>query len=238
MIDMWYNFRQMCFNSQEFLASQIKVAQAQNSVINNGKGLQQMRVEVIQRNAIDIKDIQLIEPPTDEQYDDIDFIEDEDDGDGAGNATDPDFLYGDDDDDDSDIDVYKEDREMFTAQDPMTAISQKLLQSDLTEALTPEDYEEAINYIQAENDENIEKLIEHCATKNTALRMLRRKAIGSLMREKLGNKKPSPIKKEPREKPMKPSIFMCNICGNVYSKKPLFQYHMRMHSEVKPYQCE
>ncbi|BFF89771.1 zinc finger protein 771 [Drosophila madeirensis] len=35
-----------------------------------------------------------------------------------------------------------------------------------------------------------------------------------------------------------PSKFMCNMCGNVYTKKSTFTSHMMTHVDYKPHQCE
>ncbi|XP_022218534.2 zinc finger protein 358 [Drosophila obscura] len=35
-----------------------------------------------------------------------------------------------------------------------------------------------------------------------------------------------------------PTKFMCNLCGNVYTKKSLFTAHMMAHADYKPHQCE
>ncbi|KAH8346264.1 hypothetical protein KR067_000569 [Drosophila pandora] len=35
-----------------------------------------------------------------------------------------------------------------------------------------------------------------------------------------------------------PRKFMCNLCGNIYSKKSLFTAHMTAHTDYKPHQCE
>ncbi|XP_030374748.1 zinc finger protein 135 [Scaptodrosophila lebanonensis] len=34
------------------------------------------------------------------------------------------------------------------------------------------------------------------------------------------------------------TTFMCNLCGNIYQKKAAFRAHMTAHSDYKPHQCE
>lgn len=39
-------------------------------------------------------------------------------------------------------------------------------------------------------------------------------------------------------RPPSPTSYMCYICGNVYNKKATFAYHMSLHNNVKPHECE
>ncbi|XP_061390302.1 myoneurin-like [Musca vetustissima] len=205
IVNMWSNFRQMCRNSQAFLASQIHLAIEEEVVVGSIKNLQKVRNELLKKTEAQQqhKREQQIASHTNS----------------TTPAADPDL----------DIDYLVEEHYDLS----------KLNQIDFSEIFTPEDCAEAYDYLNAGNDDELEKIIEHCATKNVALQTLRRKAIISRTREQICTKKSPKYKKKPAaDKLPKPSMFMCNICGNVYSKKPLFQYHMRMHSDVKPYQCE
>lgn len=243
---MWSNFRQMCRNSQAFLASQIHLSIEEDVVVGSIKNLQKMRNELLKKteeqqhkreqqiasqhvNATDTQaDIDYIVEEVDEPVEDEDPVLNDD----------YDDMYDDDfdnDDDTHDPDFKPSKNNANKYQFDLS----KLNQIDFSEIFSPDDFAEAYDYLNADNDDELEKVIEHCATKNVALQTLRRKAIISRAKEQIAPKKhPQYKKKSKTEKLPKPSMFMCNICGNVYSKKPLFQYHMRMHSDVKPYQCE
>ncbi|XP_075145546.1 uncharacterized protein LOC142220344 [Haematobia irritans] len=243
IINMWSNFRQMCRNSQAFLASQMHVVLEEDVVASNIKNLQKMRTELLKKttekqpqfksvNKKQDKNAEIMTIQSSDSQVDIDYIVEE----------------VDDDDDDGHFEVHNEpcsdDSGDASNIETKNFDISKLDQSDISEILSADDYAEAFDYLNADNDDELEKVIEHCATKNVALQTLRRKAVASNMKEKTSEQKPKKPPKSTRKidcetkKLMKPSMFMCNICGNVYSKKPLFQYHMRMHSDVKPYQCE
>ncbi|XP_073837446.1 uncharacterized protein [Musca autumnalis] len=252
IINMWSNFRQMCRNSQAFLASQIHLSIEEDVVVGSIKNLQKMRNELLkkteeQQSKKEQKALVSHNIATDPEND-IDYLVEE--------VDEPleheDSMYNDDFDEDDEMyeDFDNDDEEHdpdFKPSNTMATTTKhhhefdlsKLSQIDFSEIFSPDDFAEAFDYLNADNDEELERIIEHCATKNVALQTLRRKAIISRAKDQISTKKsPQYKKKNTSEKLPKPSMFMCNICGNVYSKKPLFQYHMRMHSDVKPYQCE
>lgn len=235
---MWSNFRQMVCNSQAFLASQIQLSLEEEMVASNIKNLERVRTEILRKTEEQQQGKQhdlTIAANSIDSHIEVDYLVEEvdDDMDDNGNH---DFSAGDD-SNDKDYEPPPADLKRFDLS--------KLYQTDLAEVLSAEDFSEAFDYLNADNDDELERIIEHCATKNVALQTLRRKAVASNIKERAAAKKPPSAKKKsaPKQddspnKLTKPSMFMCNICGNVYSKKPLFQYHMRMHSDVKPYQCE
>uniref|UniRef100_A0A1I8NPW9 Protein krueppel n=1 Tax=Stomoxys calcitrans TaxID=35570 RepID=A0A1I8NPW9_STOCA len=253
IINMWSNFRQMCCNSQAFLASQIHVVSEEDVVASNIKNLQKMRSELLKKTTEKQqeqqqeklqpigKSEQLVSINSTDSHIEIDYIVEEADDVVDDDHRDEDYVYTEYDneacsDNDTDTNDSNTDIKSFDLT--------KLQESDFAEILSADDFAEAFDYLNADNDEELERIIDHCANKNVALQTLRRKAVASNMREKSAALKNN-SKRKPKEKVdaaakklMKPSMFMCNICGNVYSKKPLFQYHMRMHSDVKPYQCE
>lgn len=223
---MWFNFRQMCFNSQVFLNTQYPDALGIHQELEN---MQSLRNKIKQsagqekdhnefQELIDFEiqpnEEELIEShyDDDDDYGDEDYVPDNNDNTGEGD--------------------YDSDTENAKIESMAEYYSD---QGDLLKALTPEDYDEALAYLNADQDQDLEEFIEHCATKNVAIRQLKAKAMSRFKVKTIAKPGTKEVKKE---KLPKPSTFMCNICGNVYSKKPLFQHHMRMHSDVKPYQCE
>lgn len=214
-VHMWFNFRQMCYNSQVFLTTQtLEVADIDQ----------------------ELEDLQIIRTKFHKKTQDVvECLE-------AENVEDVDFQSNDYDDHYLDDDVYEHDIHKDNANNDMDIEKVKIENmdefisdnGDLLEALTTDDYDEAISYINAEDDVQLEEFIDHCATKNVSIRQLNARAL-----IKYKPKITRPPKKNYKDQKLpKPSTYMCNVCGNVYSKKPLFQHHMRMHSDVKPYQCE
>lgn len=242
---MWFNFRQMCYNSQVFLTTQsqevvdidqeLEDLQTIRTKFNSNKKSQQEIIECLDdNNATEI----IYEDHSDDNL--AGMVDESADGvymDSMDHHDMVDEVY----DDYGDSVVKNENIDIGNLK--LENVAEILKESgDLLEALTEDDYDEAMEYLHAEDDEQLEEFIDHCATKNVAIRQLNAKAL--LKNRPKFTKRP--VKVQPKEekdqkkliKLPKPSTFMCNICGNVYSKKPLFQHHMRMHSDVKPYQCE
>lgn len=218
-IEVWLNFREMCLKSQIYLSSE------NNMNKFNVENINKLRSNIM----LDQMPIEKLEDEFDEHFDNVEHIE-------------CDFEineYA------SDLDYCMETVEEKVIEDEYLKKCRKkdvdaffAEHSDMLYTLTSDDLEEAIPFLTAENDSHLERYIEHCANRNPEIQELKRKAFQptkGLTRTKRQNKSEQ-IKQEQR--PKKPSQYMCNICGNVYSKRPLFLYHMRMHSEDRPYQCE
>lgn len=225
-IHMWFNFRQMCYNSQVFLTTQTQEVVDIDQELGD---LQTVRTK-FHKKTVDIDDcIETV------NSDDVEirslgdeglFLDDNDCDSYEGNVS-KDHFRKEQRKEDNDVEKVKlESMEQY--------IKEKC---DLIELLTAEDFEEAVSYINAEEDEDLEEFINHCATKNVAIRQLNAKAMLKYKPKVKRSTKEDKYQMKAAKLP-KPSTYMCNICGNVYSKKPLFQHHMRMHSDVKPYECE
>ena len=227
-VHMWFNFRQMCYNSQVFLTTQYQeVADIDHEL----EDLKTIRSSLKSNQTED----ELIEcnNPTVIDFEDDDYIE------SHFNDEDDDFI-------EEDIDKKEDpsiDKNIEVETDNVkTEYVDEIYvdHGDLLESLTADDFNEAMAYLNAEDDQLLEEFIEHCATKNLSIKQLNAKAM-TRYKPKVARRSFSTKAEKDQKKAVKlpkPSTFMCNICGNVYGKKPLFQHHMRMHSDVKPYQCE
>ncbi|KAM7363021.1 uncharacterized protein ACRADG_000088 [Cochliomyia hominivorax] len=250
-VHMWFNFRQMCYNSQVFLTTQSQ------DVVDIDQELEDLQSI---RTKLNKKSQEIIECIEEDNSTEIIY---EDHSEDDGDANDNNGIVNDNIDDDymdshfagNDQDIVDEVYDVYgdnVIKNENVDIGNLKLENvteflkdngDLLEALTADDYDEAMDYLNAEDDDQLEEFIDHCATKNVAIRQLNAKALTKYKPkitkrlQKLNNTKEDKDQKKMIKLP-KPSTFMCNICGNVYGKKPLFQHHMRMHSDVKPYQCE
>ncbi|XP_065355092.1 zinc finger and SCAN domain-containing protein 31-like [Calliphora vicina] len=241
-VHMWFNFRQMCYNSQVFLTTQ---SQEVVDIDQELEDLQTIRTKLNNKKTADIIECLEADSEVGIIYEDVDDDADDNNND-DGDYLDNHFEVDGDDENDNDHQAVKNDHVTKQELDMGNCKLENMAEfikdnGDLLEALTTDDYNEALAYLNAEDDDELEEFIDHCATKNISIRQLNAKAM-TKYKPKIGKPKPKPVIKEEKSqktiKLPKPSTFMCNICGNVYSKKPLFQHHMRMHSDVKPYQCE
>ncbi|KNC32603.1 Protein glass [Lucilia cuprina] len=239
-VHMWFNFRQMCYNSQVFLTTQSQ------DVVDIDQELEDLKTIRTKLNQKPQDVIECLDAADNSEVGAIIYEEIDNDGDDEGNYLDSHFELDDDDliDDEENVKnvmVKTEPSKKYEIDVANLKLENMPDNGDLLEALTADDYNEALAYLNAEDDEELEEFIDHCATKNMTIRQLNAKAL-TKCKPKINKPKPKTnVKEEKTQKTIKlpkPSTFMCNICGNVYSKKPLFQHHMRMHSDVKPYQCE
>lgn len=225
-VHMWFNFRQMCYNSQVFLTTQyqdvvdidheLEDLQTIRSNIKSNKTEDEI-IECNNQTVIDFEDDDYIESHFNNE--DEEFIEEEEDKKENQSV-------------EKNIEIESEN--IKTEFDDEIYVDN----GDLLESLTPDDFNEAMTYLNAEDDQLLEEFIDHCATKNFHIKQLNAKAM-TRYKPRAARRSTKAEKDQKKDAKLpKPSTFMCNICGNVYGKKPLFQHHMRMHSDVKPYQCE
>ncbi|XP_054747406.1 zinc finger protein 12-like [Anastrepha obliqua] len=50
--------------------------------------------------------------------------------------------------------------------------------------------------------------------------------------------KSSPVKRGPKPKKVKPTSYICDICGNIYPSQGRLTEHIKLHKGIKPHECE
>uniref|UniRef100_A0A1A9V7W9 Protein krueppel n=1 Tax=Glossina austeni TaxID=7395 RepID=A0A1A9V7W9_GLOAU len=254
MTRIWFNFRQMCLSSQLYLESlqvnenDYSVAAEENKNANFLQSLvedlQTFRTEKRQEKpaefTIEVLGQQQI--GNDYTFSDTDFEQiicyDGDGGDGADDVNDIDSNEM---DNESKPKDYIEEHHQLSEGDNDCcdeSIQNNVEQSEILIELTQDDFVEAMSYLNGEDSEELENYIEYITRSDLSIKRLKRRALIQPKSKKRSSTIKPAIKPEEKPKLPKPMTFMCSICGNVYTKRPLFQYHLRMHSDLKPYQCE
>ncbi|XP_017100694.2 transcription factor Ouib [Drosophila bipectinata] len=238
-VRMWQNFRQMCLNSQVFWETscpveerpeemqQVSDAEYMEYLYDNLKLIvaaeNDFKVENLLNEGVDVI-LEESSPPPDE-IDVNDLIVDADTNENASPAE---IL-------DAPLDAYENDAEVcedveFESQ---TADDSSLI----TDAYFEVDFEEE----ELKDDDDFLSSTPSPDPKSS-----------SSVKRKAGRpRKPDTELKHKRKDPKsklkassqsqsddQPSKFMCNLCGNIYSKKSSFTAHMTAHTNYKPHQCE
>uniref|UniRef100_A0A1B0G9M0 J domain-containing protein n=1 Tax=Glossina morsitans morsitans TaxID=37546 RepID=A0A1B0G9M0_GLOMM len=254
MTRIWFNFRQMCLSSQLYLESlqvnenDYSVAAEENKNANFLQSLvedlQTFRTEKRQEKpaefTIEVLGQQQI--GNDYTFSDTDFEQiicyDGDGGEGADDVNDIDSNEM---DNESKPKDYIEEHHQLSEGDNDCcdeSIQNNVEQSEILIELTQDDFVEAMSYLNGEDSEELENYIEYITRSDLSIKRLKRRALIQPKPKKRSSTIKPALKPEEKPKLPKPMTFMCSICGNVYTKRPLFQYHLRMHSDLKPYQCD
>lgn len=190
MTRIWYNFRQMCMNSQLYLESLCEDRMRPEGS-DDAEFLGYLMEELqVHRDRVHGSSDSL-ESDTDDNDDDIGSLIEEDD--------DEEFI-------ESEINVER---------------SIKLETDKLEEENFIPVEGKVINNVEAETtEENYKKSMRTQKIKNIKFSKKRDASRRRICR------------------PPSPTSYMCYICGNVYHKKATFAYHMSLHNNVKPHECE
>nr|XP_014088685.1 zinc finger protein 12 isoform X3 [Bactrocera oleae]XP_036233180.1 zinc finger protein 12 isoform X3 [Bactrocera oleae]XP_036233181.1 zinc finger protein 12 isoform X3 [Bactrocera oleae] len=57
-------------------------------------------------------------------------------------------------------------------------------------------------------------------------------------RDLVKKEKTSPAKRGPKPKKVKPTSYICDICGNIYPSQGRLTEHIKLHKGIKPHECE
>ncbi|EDV93766.1 GH18110 [Drosophila grimshawi] len=254
-VAMWYNFRQMCLNSQVYLESAHLQAAKPDELVDSDSAYMEYLFETLQLNThrCDSNDDEEQEEEEDLQSAgsaeiDGDFHVDYDEEEANGFVTDnethdrskqllPEMI--------NELGAAYEAHEADAAD--AIEVDQSLMYDD--DCPTAEEEEDSmalkvehgdIDFVEDDNDDFLSPTPSPDPKPDTTTTKRRpgrpRKPDNELKsKRKIKAQKYAKVEQQTEEESTK---YMCNLCGNVYPKKAAFNAHMTAHTDYKPHQCE
>lgn len=237
-VRMWFNFRQMCLNSQVYLESTCLHDEKPDDLIDaSDSEYMEYLYETLQLHAIksytNEEDLQSNEMESDYI---VDYYDDNFVADPVPTADDnkpklPEII--------SELEAYEEEEEDNV--EPIE-VEQNLIYAD--DSQTADDFslvkeEQCDGDYSNDNEDFLSPTPSPDPKPSTASKRKpgRPRKPDSELKAKRKPKGEQLIKLDTQIEES-PTQYMCNLCGNVYPKKAAFTAHMMAHTDYKPHQCE